>query len=92
MGIGQTNCLTEIFIDRALKRAARLDEYFKKTGKTMGPLHGMDFYRWLIAILSQRGMFLCLGLPISLKDQINIEGVESTMGKISSRLPLWRQS
>ena len=27
-------------------------------------------------------MFLCLGLPISLKDQINIEGVESTMGKI----------
>ena len=27
-------------------------------------------------------MFLCLGLPISLKDQINIEGVESTMGNI----------
>ena len=27
-------------------------------------------------------MSLCLGLPISLKDQINIEGVESTMGKI----------
>lgn len=55
-----TNCLTEIFIERALERASQLDEYFKKTGKTMGPLHG---------------------LPISLKDQINIEGVESTMGK-----------
>jgi amidase len=43
-GIGQTNCLTEIFIERALERAARLDEYFKKTGKTMGPLHGMNFF------------------------------------------------
>ena len=42
-GIGQTNCLTEIFIERALERAARLDEYFKKTGKTTGPLHGMNF-------------------------------------------------
>ena len=29
-----------------------------------------------------KGVFLCLGLPISLKDQINIERVESTMGKI----------
>ena len=29
-----------------------------------------------------KGVFLCLGLPISLKDQINIEGVESTMGNI----------
>ena len=46
MVLGQTNCLTEIFIDRALERAARLDEYFKKTGKTMGPLHGMNFYQW----------------------------------------------
>ena len=45
-GIGQTNCLTEIFIERALERAARLDEYFKKTGKTMGPLHGMSLYQW----------------------------------------------
>jgi amidase len=52
--------LTEIFIDRALKRAAELDEHFRTTGKTVGPLHG---------------------LPVSLKDQLAIEGLETTMGK-----------
>ncbi|KAF8328972.1 general amidase [Amanita rubescens] len=54
-----TNCLAEIFVDRALERAAWLDEQFVKTGKTVGPLHG---------------------LPISLKDQIDVKGIESTMG------------
>ncbi|KAJ3329206.1 hypothetical protein HDU93_001092, partial [Gonapodya sp. JEL0774] len=29
-----TNCLTEMFFDVALARAAELDEYFKTTGKT----------------------------------------------------------
>lgn len=36
-----TNCLTEIFYDRALKRAAELDEYLSKEGKPFGPLHGL---------------------------------------------------
>lgn len=56
------NCLTEIFVDRALARAAELDEHLKKTGKVVGPLHG---------------------LPVSLKDQISIKGLESTMGYVS---------
>ncbi|CAL1717065.1 unnamed protein product [Somion occarium] len=56
------NCLTEIFVDRALARAKELDEYLKKTGKVIGPLHG---------------------LPISLKDQIRIKGLETTMGYVS---------
>ncbi|KAJ7132211.1 general amidase [Mycena epipterygia] len=55
------NCLTEIFVDRALVRAKELDEHFKSTGKTVGPLHG---------------------LPISLKDQIDVQGVELTMGYV----------
>jgi amidase len=38
--LNQTNCLTEIFVERALLRAAQLDEHLKKTGKVMGPLHG----------------------------------------------------
>ena len=54
------NCLTEIFVDRALQRAQELDNNLSTTGKVIGPLHG---------------------LPISLKDQINISGLESTMGK-----------
>ncbi|KAG1899186.1 amidase signature domain-containing protein [Suillus fuscotomentosus] len=56
------NCLTEIFIDRALARAAELDDYLKKTGKVVGPLHG---------------------LPVSLKDQLCIKGLETTMGYVS---------
>jgi amidase len=57
-----TNCLTEIFIDRALERAAWLDEQLKSTGKVVGPLHG---------------------LPVSLKDQITIKGLETVMGYVS---------
>lgn len=56
------NCLTEIFVERALARATELDEYMKKTGKVAGPLHG---------------------LPISLKDQLCIKGLETTMGYVS---------
>ncbi|KAK0500608.1 general amidase [Armillaria luteobubalina] len=57
-----TNCLTEIFVEKALAKAAERDTYLKQTGKVLGPLHG---------------------LPVSLKDQINIKGAESTMGYVS---------
>ncbi|KAL0567900.1 hypothetical protein V5O48_014096 [Marasmius crinis-equi] len=57
-----TNCLTEIFFDRALASASALDEHFKKTGKVVGVLHG---------------------LPISLKDQVNVQGLDSTIGYVS---------
>ncbi|KAF7347634.1 Amidase domain-containing protein [Mycena venus] len=57
-----TNCLTEIFVDRALARAKALDEHLEKTGQVVGMLHG---------------------LPISLKDQISIQGIESTIGYVS---------
>ncbi len=56
----QVNCLTEIFVQRALARASELDEYLKTNGRVVGPLHG---------------------LPISLKDQHRIKGLETTMGK-----------
>ncbi|KAI0761173.1 general amidase [Trametes elegans] len=54
-----TNCLTEIFIERALARAKEVDDYLRTQGKPMGPLHG---------------------LPISLKDQFCIKGLETIMG------------
>lgn len=34
----QTNCLTEVFFDKATERAKELDEHYAKTGKTVGPL------------------------------------------------------
>ncbi|KAL4889615.1 amidase signature domain-containing protein [Aspergillus ambiguus] len=54
-----TNCLTEILFEKAITRAKELDAYLKKTGKTIGPFHG---------------------LPISIKDNFNIIGVDSTIG------------
>ncbi|CAH0051081.1 unnamed protein product [Clonostachys solani] len=35
------NCLAVFFPDQARKRAAELDEHFKRTGKPIGPLHGV---------------------------------------------------
>ncbi|KAF8069193.1 general amidase [Lyophyllum atratum] len=57
-----TNCLTEIFVERALDRARYLDDILRKTGKPVGPLHG---------------------LPISLKDQFTMKGLETVMGYVS---------
>ncbi|KAJ6621894.1 general amidase [Mycena sp. CBHHK59/15] len=57
-----TNCLTEIFVERALDRARKLDEHLAKTGNVVGPLHG---------------------LPISLKDQFTMKGLETIMGYAS---------
>jgi len=37
----QTNCLTELFFDDALKTAKQYDEEFKSTGKMKGPLYGI---------------------------------------------------
>ncbi|KAG9095592.1 hypothetical protein FRC07_011070, partial [Ceratobasidium sp. 392] len=51
-----TNCLTEIFVERALARAAEMDRYLEENKKPKGPLHG---------------------LPISLKDQFTMEGLET---------------
>ncbi|KAL3495030.1 amidase signature domain-containing protein [Aspergillus germanicus] len=54
-----TNCLSEIFFDKAISRAKELDAYFQQTGKTKGPFHG---------------------LPISIKDNLNVTGFDTTIG------------
>ncbi|KAJ5966981.1 hypothetical protein N7501_003229 [Penicillium viridicatum] len=36
-----TKCLTEIFFDKALKRARELDSHLLRTGEVIGPLHGV---------------------------------------------------
>lgn len=33
--------LSEIFFADAIEKAKKLDEHFKETGKTVGPLHGL---------------------------------------------------
>lgn len=36
-----TNCLTEIFFQEGLDRAAALDKFLQETGHVVGPLHGV---------------------------------------------------
>ncbi|THX94268.1 acetamidase [Aureobasidium pullulans] len=57
-----TNCLSETLFPEALERAKFLDDHLQKTGKPIGPLHG---------------------LPVSLKDNFNIIGKDSTLGFVS---------
>ncbi|KAI9136838.1 amidase signature domain-containing protein [Paraphysoderma sedebokerense] len=38
-----TNCIAEVMFEAALKRAKELDDILKKTGKPVGPLHGISF-------------------------------------------------
>ncbi|ORY32018.1 putative amidase [Naematelia encephala] len=38
-----TSCLAEIFLEEGLARARELDETYKRTGKVVGPLHGLPF-------------------------------------------------
>ncbi|KAF6813462.1 fatty-acid amide hydrolase (amidase) [Colletotrichum plurivorum] len=54
-----TNCLSETCFDRALSTAAALDEHLARTGKPIGPFHG---------------------LPVSLKDNFNLRGLDATVG------------
>lgn len=55
------NCCTEMFFQRAIAQATQLDSYLEKSGKLVGPLHG---------------------LPISIKDGFDVEGVDSTLGTL----------
>ncbi|KAK2746972.1 hypothetical protein FQN57_002544 [Myotisia sp. PD_48] len=36
-----TNCVTEVLFNEGIERAKYLDDYLQKTGKTVGPLHGL---------------------------------------------------
>ena len=36
-----TNCLSEVFFDEAIARAEELDAHMAKTGRPVGPLHGL---------------------------------------------------
>lgn len=58
----QTNCLSETCFTRALDTATARDEHLARTGKPVGPLHG---------------------LPVSLKDNFNLKGLDATVGFVS---------
>ncbi|KAJ9139431.1 Amidase [Pleurostoma richardsiae] len=61
----QTNCLTEICFEDALRHARELDAHLAQTGKPVGPLHGV---------------------PMTLKDQFNVKGYDTTIGYVGRAL------
>ncbi|KAF8314220.1 general amidase [Clavulina sp. PMI_390] len=65
-----TNCLTEIFIDEALQRAAQVDAHLATTGKPIGPLHGLP--------ISLKDQF-CM------KGRETVMGYVSWIGKVADR-------
>ncbi|BGO91547.1 hypothetical protein NBRC10512_003206 [Rhodotorula toruloides] len=65
-----TNCLTEIFFNEALERAKELDAILEKTGKTIGPLHGVP--------VSLKDQFDIAGTELTM-------GYVSYLGRISPR-------
>lgn len=75
----QTNCLTEIFVERALERAKELDDILRDTGKVVGPLHGLP--------VSLKGALeatlldtYCVTLN-TWTDQFTMKGLETVMGE-----------
>ncbi|KAJ3536825.1 hypothetical protein NM208_g6489 [Fusarium decemcellulare] len=61
-----TNSLTEIFFDKALQRARSLDEHLAKTGRPVGPLHGLPIT--LKDMVKVKGEYGTLGFVSYLKD------------------------
>nr|XP_036589838.1 amidase [Colletotrichum truncatum]KAF6801843.1 amidase [Colletotrichum truncatum] len=57
-----TNPLSDVFFDKGLSRARKLDAWLRETGHVVGPLHG---------------------LPLSLKDLMNLEGHATTFGFVA---------
>ncbi|KAL5113584.1 hypothetical protein ACEQ8H_008532 [Pleosporales sp. CAS-2024a] len=53
--------LTEILFEDAIEQAKALDDWFKKSGRLLGPLHGV---------------------PMTLKDQFDVKGYDSTLGYV----------
>ncbi|BGP16425.1 hypothetical protein JCM10213_004019 [Rhodosporidiobolus nylandii] len=65
-----TNCLTEIFFMEAIAQAGQLDEILEKTGKPVGPLHGVP--------ISLKDQFDIAGTELTM-------GYVSYLGRISER-------
>ncbi|OJA08574.1 hypothetical protein AZE42_13090, partial [Rhizopogon vesiculosus] len=60
-----TACLVDFFLDEGIKQAQQLDEYFRKEGKVIGPLHGLP-----ISVKSQfpiKGAIGCGGFLVKME-------------------------
>ncbi|KAJ0383098.1 hypothetical protein COL922a_011187 [Colletotrichum nupharicola] len=58
-----TCCLSEWFMDEALEQAKALDDYLERTGKTVGPLHGVPIA--VKEMIPQAGHYTSLGFVVT---------------------------
>ncbi|KAF2171234.1 hypothetical protein M409DRAFT_50700 [Zasmidium cellare ATCC 36951] len=58
-----TFCLTEFYMQEALEQAKQLDEHMERTGKVVGPLHGVPIS--IKEMVPVKGQLLSLGLIVS---------------------------
>lgn len=54
-----TTCCTEIFFEDAFARASQLDEHLRRTGETVGPLHGLPVS--IKDLFGVEGVDTCIG-------------------------------
>ena len=73
------NCALEFFSDIALARARELDSHYEKTGKTVGPLHGLP-----ISLKDQCHIKVSIVADaLEPKADNSIQGLETSMGYVS---------
>lgn len=80
----EVNCLTVIMFNEGIAQAKKLDEHFAKTGKVVGPLHGLP--------VSLKDNFNVKGKPSSvgftswalepMKEESTIVGVLRDLGAV----------
>ncbi|PWZ02911.1 amidase signature enzyme [Testicularia cyperi] len=62
----RTNCLTEVFVEQALARAAELDRKFQETGELVGPLHGVPIS--IKDMFKYKGTKMTIGFTLWIKN------------------------
>jgi amidase len=78
-----TCCLTQWFMDGAIKQAQELDDYLEKNGKTVGPLHGVPIsikeHMPIAGTYSSQGSFASTVLD---KEDCQMVGMLRSMGAV----------
>jgi amidase len=78
-----TCCLTQWFMDEAIKRAQELDDYLEKNGKTVGPLHGVPVsIKEHMAITGTYSSQGCFSSTVLDEEDSQMVGILRSMGAV----------
>lgn len=78
-----TCCLTQWFMDDAIKRAQELDDYLEKNGKTVGPFHGLPVsIKEHLAIAGTYASYGSLASTVFSEDDCHMVSLLRSMGAV----------